>query len=211
MEEINIEKWERKEHFKFFSGMDYPFYNVCFDLDITQLLPVVKTKRLNFYYTMIYLATLSANQVDEFKYRIRNGKVVKHETIHPSFTDINDGSDLFKIITLDLKENLSKFVSHAEETSKGQSEFILPRDKNGGDDLVFISALPWISYTSISHTIHFNQNDSIPWVSWGKYFNRDISILLPFSLQVNHSFIDGIHVGKYKNLLDKNMACISQL
>jgi chloramphenicol O-acetyltransferase type A len=31
---------------------------------------------------------------------------------------------------------------------------------------------------------------------WGKYFDKDGKKILPFSVQVNHSFVDGVHVGK---------------
>ena len=35
----------------------------------------------------------------------------------------------------------------------------------------------------------------------GKYFIRDEKVMLPFSVQVHHSFVDGVHIGKLANLL----------
>ncbi|HEY1405935.1 MAG TPA: CatA-like O-acetyltransferase, partial [Spirochaetota bacterium] len=61
MKEIDRESWERKEHYNFFSRMDYPHFNICFDVDITHLLPKIKSRNLSFYYAMIYIATVSAN------------------------------------------------------------------------------------------------------------------------------------------------------
>jgi chloramphenicol O-acetyltransferase type B len=58
------------------------------------------------------------------------------------------------------------------------------------------SSLPWISYTHISHTISGKKDIATPLFDWGKYFLRGEKILLPFSVQVHHSFVDGIHVGK---------------
>lgn len=42
-----------------------------------------------------------------------------------------------------------------------------------------------------------NKEDSIPRISFGKYFKQDNKVLLPYSVQVNHMLLDGIHVGKY--------------
>ena len=78
MREIDITQWKRREHFQFFHRMDYPQYNICFNLDITELLAEIKKKAFPFNYSMIYLSTLSANQIEEFRYRIRDGNVVLH-------------------------------------------------------------------------------------------------------------------------------------
>ncbi len=86
MKEIELSNWKRREHFAFFHRMDYPHFNVCFDLDITGFAGVIKEKNLPFYFSMIYLSTLSANLVEEFKFRIRDGKVFLHESLTPSFT-----------------------------------------------------------------------------------------------------------------------------
>ena len=38
-------------------------------------------------------------------------------------------------------------------------------------------------------------------IDWGKYFVRGEKVMLPFSVQVHHSFVDGVHIGKLANLL----------
>ncbi len=64
------------------------------------------------------------------------------------------------------------------------------------NDVFSFSPLPWISYTHISHTISGNKENASPTFDWGKYFERDGQVILPFSVQVHHSFVDGIHVGR---------------
>ena len=41
------------------------------------------------------------------------------------------------------------------------------------------------------------KEDCIPRISWGKFAQADEKVLLPFNIQVNHIFIDGVHVGQY--------------
>ena len=49
----------------------------------------------------------------------------------------------------------------------------------------------------------FGKDNATPLFDWGKYFERDGRILLPFSVQAHHSFVDGIHVGKLADALQK--------
>jgi chloramphenicol O-acetyltransferase type A len=47
------------------------------------------------------------------------------------------------------------------------------------------------------HPIHMNPVDSIPRITWGKYWEDHGRTLLPLSVQVNHTLMDGQHVGIY--------------
>ncbi len=211
MREIDITQWKRREHFQFFHRMDYPQYNICFNLDITALLAEIKKKTLPFNYSMIYLSTLSVNQIEEFKYRIRDGQVVLHEVIHPSFTDMDDGSDYFKVVVVDMKNSLSDFLDATRDKSKNQRRYFPFEELIGRDDLIYYTSIPWISFTHLSHTITLNKNDAVPRISWGRYFADNGKMLLPYSVQVNHAFIDGIHIGKFKEKLEENMLRINDI
>ncbi|HBL74874.1 MAG: chloramphenicol acetyltransferase [Bacteroidetes bacterium GWF2_42_66] len=205
MEYIDFDNWKRKEHFLFFHRMDYPQYNICMNIDVSRFLNFTRDKNLSFYYAMIYAVTNIANRIDDFKYRIRDGKVVLHDKIHPSFTDMNEEEkdNLFKLVTLDLKDNIFEFEKSAKEASKNQSDYFELGKLIGRDDLIYITCIPWISFTHISHTITLNRNDSVPRISWGKYFKEGEKVLLPFSVQVNHALLDGFHIGKYIEMLQE--------
>ena len=200
MEIIDLENWKRKEHFEFFYRMDYPQYNVCANIDVTRFLQFVRQQKLPFYYAMIYAVTKMTDECENFRYRIRENKqVVLHDKLHPSFTAMSSESkdDLFKFITMERNGELFDFVKEAKKISEEQKIFIDYQAIVGRDDFVFLTCLPWISFTHISHTITMNRNDAVPRISWGKYFEQNGKVLLPFSVQVHHAFVDGIHVGQY--------------
>ena len=207
MEYIDLDNWKRKEHFNFFHRMDYPQYNICANIDVTNFLKFVKAKKLSFNYAMIYAATYIANEVINFRYRIRENQVVLHDKLHPSFTYLNadEEDDLFKFITAEMKDDIFTFVESAEQKSKQQSDYFNLKDLAGRDDLIYITCIPWISFTHLSHTISLNNNDSVPRISWGKYFLDNDKVLLPFSVQVNHAFVDGVHVSIYFSKLQNYM------
>jgi chloramphenicol O-acetyltransferase type A len=199
MKYIDKQTWDRKEHFEFFYRADYPQFNVCMNLDITGFLSFVKEKKLPFYFATIYAAMKVVNTLDDFKYRIRNGQVVLHDKVHPSFTylDSKEKSGLFKVVTIDMADNISDFALTADKAARSQKEYFPKELLAGRDDLIYITCLPWISFTHISHTITLNRDDSVPRISWGKYFKDGDKVLLPFSVQVNHAVADGYQVGLY--------------
>ena len=67
---------------------------------------------------------------------------------------------------------------------------------------MFYSALPWITFTSIDHTINLRHDDATQRVSRGRYFQADDKTMLPFNIQVSHLFVDGVHLGMFKERLD---------
>ena len=199
MKIIDQNNWERKEHFAFFYRMDYPQYNISCNMDVSRFHTYIKEQKLPFYYAMIYMVTRAANECTNFKYRIRKGEVVLHDILHPSFTDMdtNTESDLFKMVTVEMAENVHEFVRLAKETSENQKEFFYFEPLAGRDDFLYITCLPWISFTHMSHTISLNRDDAVPRISWGKYFREGDKLMLPFSVQVHHALVDGIHIGQY--------------
>ncbi len=198
MKEIDLADWPRREHFGLFSQADLPHYNICANVDVTDFKSFTKTAGLSFYYSMVWVSSVVANQIDEFRYRIRDGRVVLHDRVHPSFTDIASSSeDLFKVVTVDLDDDFRAFVTKCCRQSENQTRYFPFEEIAGRDDLLYITCIPWVSFTMLSHTMSVKRDDAIPRISWGKYFEHDGRLLMPFSVQVHHALADGIHVGRY--------------
>jgi chloramphenicol O-acetyltransferase type A len=208
MKTVDLETWNRKEHFAFFYRMDYPQYNICANIDITRFLTLVKGNCWSFYYAMIFAASEVANQNENFRYRIRKGQVILHDRVHPSFTDLaGKGDDLFKMVTVEMEDTLPAFIQKALHISANQSKYFDFATMAERDDFLYITCIPWVAFTSMTHTISLKRDDSVPRISWGKYFREGERVLLPFSVQVHHALADGNHVGQYferlQDYLDK--------
>ena len=74
---VDLQLWERKEIFDFFSDMSQPFYSVTFTVDVTELYKYVKVRGLSFYYALVYLCTEAVNETDAFLYMMKDGEVYK--------------------------------------------------------------------------------------------------------------------------------------
>lgn len=100
------------------------------------------------------------------------------------------------------KITLEEYVALAYETAKNQKEYFTGPLRN---NVFQFSPIPWVSYTHISHTNSGKKDNATPIFDWGKYFERDGKVLLPFSVQAHHSFVDGIHIGKLSEILQSKL------
>lgn len=202
MKIIDQNNWKRKKHYEFFKKMEYPFFNICGKIDVTTLLNYCRKMNFSFYHTMIYAATKAANLIEEFKMRIRGETIVVHEIVHPSFTILVE-KEVFDFCYVKYVDNFNEFLKNAEQDKKMKNNKAELKDEIGKDDLLYISSIPWIEFTSISHPIKINNCDSIPRITWGKYEDYSGKKLIPFSVQVNHALMDGVHVGKYFKMIQE--------
>ena len=56
-------------------------------------------------------------------------------------------------------------------------------------------------YTHISHTNSGKKNNVTPLFDWEKYYEKDGKVMMPFSIQACHSFVDGLHIGQFADAL----------
>lgn len=197
---IDEENWKRRIHCAIFRDSMEPSFCVSFELDITNFLQKTQQQQLSFTFALIYAATKCGNQIEEFRYRFLDGKVVLYDQIHTAFTYLNPETELFKVVNVPMAESMENYVALAKKTAEEQKDYFTGPL---GNDIFQFSPLPWISFTHISHTISGKKDHATPLIDWGKYVERQDRILLPFSIQAHHSFVDGLHMGKFANALQE--------
>lgn len=202
MKYIDTENWKRKDHYNYFKQLDYPHFNICGNLDITNFYKYIKENELPFFISFLYAAVKTANDIEEFKLRIKEDMVIEHDTVSPSFTVMTE-DEVFSFCTSDFKAEFKDFKTGTLKEIEKVKNKVNIDDEPGRDDLLYITSIPWISFTNITHPINMNPVDSIPRISWGKFFSENNKIKIPLSVQVHHALVDGIHVGQYFNLLQE--------
>ena len=196
MRHINLETWPRRDHFRIFNALDYPYFSLCANVDLTAFYPVVKQRGISFTVATVYVLARVANAIPEFRYRIREGEVVEHEIIHPATTILRK-EDLFTFCTFDYTEDFSLFAARAAEQIAYVKEHPTLEDEPGKDDLLFMTSIPWVSFTSAVHPVHLHPVDSVPRIAWGKFFKDGEILKMPLGVQAHHALMDGIHVGRF--------------
>lgn len=202
MKIIDIENSNRKKHFDFYNRMDYPHFNLTVPVDITEYLASVKSRGLPFFRCFLHAVTRTANSIAEFRQRIREGgTVIEHEIVHPSFTAIVK-ENVFSFCAVKYSEDLLEFLDEIEQ-KLGLLEAEVRIEDEPLDDRIFVSCIPWVSFTSIVHPVNMTPVDSVPRICWGKYQSDSGRIRMPLSIQAHHALMDGIHVGKFFSELGK--------
>jgi chloramphenicol O-acetyltransferase type A len=83
---INLDNWNRKEHFKFFSALDDPFWGITTTVDFTSIYQQSKNMEVSFFLYSVHFLLKCINATTAFKLRIENGEVVEYDKINISPT-----------------------------------------------------------------------------------------------------------------------------
>ena len=195
---IDEKNWSRAAHCAVFRNCVEPNFCVTFEVDVTDFQRKVTAQNLSFTLSMVYAVCKCGNEIENFRYRFVDGAVVLFDKIDTAFTWLNYETELFKVVNVPLTDNLRSYVELAKETADNQAEyFAAPL----GNDVFQCSPLPWLTYTHISHTNAGKKDNATPLFDWGKFRAVNGKLLMPLSVQVHHSFVDGLHVGKFADVL----------
>lgn len=196
MRSIDLETWSRREQFKMFNGWDYPHFNMCVNVNLTTIYPLIKQHGIRPTAAIVYVLARAANDIPEFRLRIRGEEVVEHESVHPSFTVLAK-DDLFSFCLVEYTQDFALFAQRVSQQIVNMSEHPTLKDPPGRDNLLYMTALPWVSFTSFMHPINLKHLDSVPRFAWGKFFQDGEALKMPLSVQAHHALMDGIHMSRY--------------
>jgi len=201
-QEIDETTWKRAIHCSVFRNSLEPAFCVTFELDITNFLQTVKERGYSFTIAMVYAVCKCANEIEEFRYRFLDEKIVLFDKIDTAFTYLNTETELFKVVNVPMMDSMDEYVTYATKLAKEQKEYFTGPL---GNDVFQCSAMPWITYQHISHTNSGKKENATPLFDWSKYYFKDGKVFMPISIQVHHSFVDGIHIGKLAEKLQRYM------
>ena len=195
---IDEKTWERAMHCMVFRNSIEPQFCVTFEADITNFKEKVKKHGLSFTMAMVYAVCKCANEIEEFRYRFLDGKIVLYDRIDTAFTYLNKSTNLFKVVNVPFIDDINEYCKLAYKTVNEQREYF-----NGplGNDVFQCSPMPWVTFTHISHTNSGKKDNATPLFDWGKYYEKNGRIMIPISVQAHHSFVDGIHIGQFVDRL----------
>ena len=204
---LDMVNWPRHKTFQFFKPFEHPFFNVCVDLDVTALRRLTRKEKISFNSSILYLLLRATNSQEPFRYRLRDDKVLVHDVVHGGSTVLHD-DETFGFWYIDYVPNFKEFVLEAKRSlndyhNRDQKD-LDPRDLT--DNVVHISVLPWIKFNSFAHARRHSTDDSVPKYMFGKVTEVGEKVVMPFSVEVHHALMDGLHVGRFlehfQNLLD---------
>lgn len=198
---IDLAAWERREAYAFFSAMGQPCCSVTCELDVTPARAFMRQAGIPSYVGMIYLATKAANAVPELRVRVEDGQPCAYAVVHPSFT-LLDEAERLRFCRARFSEDIRAFVAHAQERMALARAGDDGGLRNCGQDVLYLSCLPWVHFTSVSHPMAMNGPDAIPRITWGRFTPRAGREVVAVDLMVHHGLADGLHMGRFMQALE---------
>ena len=200
---LDISTWARRDLFEFFRSYENPYFNICTQVEVTRLLEVLSQRPdISPTLTYHYFALRVGNEIEPFRYRLRDDKVLVHDVIHGGTTVLlpNEG---FTFAYFDYQEKFDLFIREAQASVRNVRSGVAPFKPLDGDDRIHFTVLPWVSFTSFAHARNKTRAVSVPKVAFGKYVRENERTHLPISVEVHHAMMDGLHVGRYLNRLQE--------
>jgi chloramphenicol O-acetyltransferase type A len=199
-----IDNYYRREHFDFFRGFRSPFYGLTFTLDITDAKAYANDTGHSIYLILCYLVTRAAHQVEDFRYRLLDGDIVRYDRLDISAT-VPAPDGLFSFSFFDYHPKIEDFLEKARASSDVARERVTLEERQHFNQLLF-TALPKVSFTHFNHPGRADLEDARPNTAFGRFTRDGDRLVAPVGLEVNHIFIDGNALGDFVERIQLEVA-----
>jgi chloramphenicol O-acetyltransferase type A len=193
---IDKESWQRKDTFNYFSQFELPFFNITANVDVGGLKSFCEKTNYSFFLASVFAAMKAANDIAEFKMRIRGKEIIQHEKVRIGST-IQYEDHSFGFCYFPYLASMAAFNTEGKTLLKEAlaEKSFLPKD--GSDDVLHMSVIPWLHFKGFQHARRIGQQDSIPKIVFGKYQEEGGAHVMPVNVEIHHALADGYHVGLF--------------
>ncbi len=204
MKVIDLNTWNRKQHFEHFKAFKDPYFAVTIPLNVSRAYEFSKDNNLSFFARYLHDCMRSINNIANFKYRIENDNIVEYDIIHASAT-IMRKDNTFGFSFIEYDENLNVFINNIEnEKLRINSTNDLYPPINGLD-CIHCSTMPWINFSGHKEPVS-GVIDSVPKIAFSKTTKVNNQLIMNVSVNVNHALVDGYHVGLFLEKFQHNLS-----
>jgi chloramphenicol O-acetyltransferase type A len=203
---LDLENWNRKEHFLFFKQMEEPFFGITTTIDCTKGYETAKQLGTSFFVYYLHKTLVAVNTIESFRYRINDDIIYIYDTIDVSATIMREDKT-FGFSLIEYSSDFEVFTKNTfEEIERIQNTSGLLTREFPNDNLIHFSVIPWINFTSLSHARSYTFPDSCPKISFGKMrIGEDGKRTMSMSVHVHHGLMDGYHVGQFVDYFQELM------
>ncbi|MBE6368075.1 MAG: CatA-like O-acetyltransferase [Lentisphaerae bacterium] len=195
---IELASWPRKELFEDYQKYAAACYNVSVKISAGRLYDYAKDNDESFFLLSLYAILRAANQVEQLRRRVVDNVPLEFDRI-AALTPVLGPDELFYQVWCDYCDTFAEFKATASpKIAAAKLGKALPLGEFS-EDFICASCLPWLHFESIAHA-EMNFDQTIPILSWGKLENN----LIPISIKVNHSLVDGLHISRFFNNIQRS-------
>lgn len=194
--EIDQSTWKRREHFEVFKNFDEPLFGITVRVECSAAYRKAKNLGWPFSLYYLYLSLKTANEIEEFRYRIEDEKVYCYDSVGAGPTIFRE-NETYGCGYFPYNKDIAAFMAQAKaETKRVKAERGL-KFPYAGEDILHYSTLPWADFTAVNHARKLDISRSVPKITFGKITHDGTNMWLPVDIHANHALMDGFHVGKF--------------
>lgn len=196
---IDRETWERKSYWEQFTQQARCYASLTAQVDVTRLVDQTQKKGCSFYIALLYCVTAVVNRHREFRYAYdaRTDRVLLWKEVWPSHLVFHDREESFTAIWSRWNPDFKAFSQNCREDiergKKARGHHLLDMPPNTFD----VTALPWLSYTSLDINLTADAVYLAPIISWGRWRSDGSRTVLPLSMEIHHAVADGFHIARF--------------
>ncbi len=206
---IDLITWSRRSQYENFIEYSFPVFSVVSRLDVTKLVHYCKNNRRSFFSEFLFVASKAANEIEEFRIRMDDGKAVLWDYVHPSYIVIREDESIVTCLTEYIPDRECFYQRSSTDIEAAKNKDGSVFNSKIRTDCLYVSCIPWVDLTGFINPYNFSDKSqtSIPRIVWSKYVEEGDRIKMAFSVTAHHAFADGIHAAKLINnvqaILDK--------
>ncbi|MBD3861827.1 CatA-like O-acetyltransferase [Olleya marilimosa] len=203
MKTLDINTWNRKEHFQHFSKLKDPYFGVTIPFQVDNAYQYAKDNKVSFFGVYLHACMQAINAVDNLKYRVVEDTIQIHDIIHASAT-IMRSDKTFGFSFINYTENLEGFLNNlSNEVYRIENSASLFPPVNGLN-CVHCSAIPWLNFSGHKEPVSGDM-ESVPKLAFSKAVRQDNKLIMNVAINVNHALVDGYHLALFSEMFQKNL------
>ena len=134
---------------------------------------------------------------------MKDGELVIWDSVNPGYTIFHEQTETFSSLWSYHHKDINQFLKTYSEDIAQYGNDLAYFPKEFIENMFFVSANPWVSFTSFNLNVANINNFFAPVFTIGKYYTQGDKILMPLAIQVHHAVCDGFHVGRLLNELQQ--------
>ena len=200
---IPLESCHRKESVDFFKDFVNPNVSVTCMVNASECFRRAKEYGEKIFPNYLYAILRATNEIKELHYRFTpTGEIACYDRIDVLSPIRLPGNDTFTTLRFTYISDRKEFIASVGRIIENAGNLSSFGEEEGLEeyDVVLVSAIPDLPFTSISYTQKHRHGNDFPLINVGK---MEPSGQMPIAICVNHAFVDGQHLSRFYQLVQQ--------
>lgn len=195
---IDLNQWQRRDYFYYFTKMMPTGFNVNVDVDITETYQAAKDLGYHFFAVYLHLVTRLISEQPEFMVADLNGQLGQYQNLTPSYSLFHENdhtiSGMWTTYDPDLQTFLANYDADVAAFKDQHGTVVKP---NQPANAYMINMNPWLHFNNYTPLTFNGLPNYLPIIEAGKYEMRDGRLIMPISFTIHHAVADAYHVSHF--------------